>query len=512
MGIPRKGEDAKRNEDCKILEWRMSSYWNMLILLLFLGSSGANFIGKSCSRNSSCSSYLDNSLKCMDGICKCPPTIELKHSSYDLSPICDETFSALTGMFSNCKKKPSRCTENEECIDFKSPYHFLKDHGRCSCKEGHIRVGSDCLKVNHQKVLEPCYVIKDGPLRSCDLSAKSYCKQRKCICFETFFANTTSGSCEPMSQYIIKYNLTSYQVKPGEYCTENHHCISGLTCKDFKCNCPEECPYKEEEEICDCGLEPISEQGTDADIFGPVFVGIFLGILIIVFWCRRIRKTIEKRKKKLTGPRFDGLETVQDSPRRNTYSLTPINTNTGGNVAASPSRSVRPSSTTESRQSPLRPGVSSKSQPPKYDEKTPASDLPPYRPPVFGFSPSDPLESFRYQPPPPYTEKPLDASAPPYAFSPPTVEGSSLPEAGPSPSAPLPYDISPSVLPSTNPSSSLPCPSRPSSFSSVPDPSSCPPDTGSSLPYAVNPYGASSSIPIPDPLEYTVPPYNPSQP
>ncbi|KAK7082100.1 hypothetical protein SK128_020123 [Halocaridina rubra] len=233
----------------------------------------------------------------------------------------------------------------------------------------------------------------------------------------------------------------------------------------------------------------------------------------MAFWTHRIRKTIERQKKKLAGPRFEGLETVtQDSPSHNTYSLTPVNASTEGNVAASPSRSVLPSSTTEGRQSPLPPKVSNESLPPKYEGKTSASDLPPYQPPVFGFSTPNPLESFRYQPPPPYTEKPLDASAPPCALTPLTGEGSSHPEAGFSPSAPLPYDVSPSVPPSTNPSSSLPYPSSPSSFPSAPDPSSCPPDTGSSLPYALSPYGASSSVPTPDPSKYAVPPYNPSQP
>ncbi|XP_068224977.1 uncharacterized protein [Palaemon carinicauda] len=90
-----------------------------------------------------------------------------------------------------------------------------------------------------------------------------------------------------MDNYVEMYNLSEYRVRPNEYCKKTDHCLEGLECKDYQCQCPSPCTYNKAQEVCDCGgIEKPS-------VTGPIIVGIILGLLISCSWCYRIYATIE---------------------------------------------------------------------------------------------------------------------------------------------------------------------------------------------------------------------------
>ncbi|KAK7081660.1 hypothetical protein SK128_023595 [Halocaridina rubra] len=452
------------------------------------------FIGRTCLSNSSCSSDKDHLITrrevveyCSDGICMCAPHVELRYRN-NLEPQCHEFFYSLLMLSDGCKLgDPLSCSQNEECVKSVNAFSgFLKEE-QCRCKQGYIRVGSDCREAHHQQLLESCHTPYSGPVFSCDLNKKSFCKSGKCICFESFYANMDSGRCEPMSSYIHNYSLEEYRVRPGEYCTEDQHCIYGLHCREFLCSCPEECPYREEEEICDCGPSPT------ADKYGPAFVGLFLGLIVLSCWFMKIRKTIKTFKKKRNGA-FDDLETVpQDSAAGNNYDLSPVDS--VANNATNPSSAlVVPTSSEDGKHSPLPfPGESTKSLPTQYegDFPNPSPKIPQSFP--FGIS----------VPQPSYSEKPVDNTLGPYFDNSPSVEASapSISSEG-ALSAPSSYNFSPTFLSSNSAgptTSANPYPLNPAYN---------PSETNSSLPYPIQPYGVTPEIKPGQEKDEPPPPYN----
>ncbi|XP_037775473.1 LOW QUALITY PROTEIN: anti-sigma-I factor RsgI2-like [Penaeus monodon] len=108
--------------------------------------------------------------------------------------------------------------------------------------------------------------------------------------------------------------VAEYRVKPGEYCRDSTDCIQGLECEEFKCRCPINCWYDQRREVCDCGKVE-SEMG-------PVILGIFLGLFVIIFWCRRIKRTIRKHKEKMR--QFSSLPADDNERVPPSYALSPV--------------------------------------------------------------------------------------------------------------------------------------------------------------------------------------------
>ncbi|ROT66643.1 hypothetical protein C7M84_015338 [Penaeus vannamei] len=127
-----------------------------------------------------------------------------------------------------------------------------------------------------------------------------------------------------------KYSLSEYRVKPGEYCRESADCIEGLECQGFQCKCPTACRYDQRKEICDCGKAAIQ--------VGPIYLGVFLGLLVLLFWYYTIERTIKNHKKMMS--QFSSLSAADDGYVPTSYPLSPVHssiqTETTADGTASP--------------------------------------------------------------------------------------------------------------------------------------------------------------------------------
>ncbi|XP_063604937.1 protein ALEX-like isoform X2 [Penaeus indicus] len=202
-----------------------------------------------------------------------------------------------------CESLPGKCPPNSKC---------LSDKG-CQCDDGYEFVGTDCRKVLYQKVMEPCH-IQNGSAYVCDLNQHSFCGEKKCVCFDAFLPNITSGRCEPEADFLLASNLTKYTVLHGEYCNSKSHCIEGLECSKYACSCPSPCIYKKEMQVCDCGASSST---------GPLIVGILGGLSIIAFWSCTIRSTWRRHTQK-QAYQEDEPAPPSVEPSTSSYPLAPV--------------------------------------------------------------------------------------------------------------------------------------------------------------------------------------------
>lgn len=409
---------------------------NQVLLLLIVGfwiNPAKTDIGQKCTLNSDCNNYFGEE-RCRDGWCNCS---SIQYSESSLAPECDPLIMLTARFCSSLLNCPdhSRCEEGEGCV----------------CDEGYIKVASACKQRVFQEVLQPCYS-ENGTVYICDLSQHSICSGGKCICFDTFLPNTTSGLCEPEKEFLSATNLSEYRVTPGKYCKYDSHCIEGLECRDNLCSCPSSCKYKKEKEICDCG-----ESETPV---GPICVGIFSGILIIGFWITTINRTIDSHKQKQSIQQVEESASEQSTPRA--YPLTPVASsaptetaaaqNTGGTEVTSEEKEADQLPAKSSALFPINPLTPPPPQPLGFQDPAlnpaAAPPCPPYSfntPEAPSFAPTAPNE-----PPPPYSLYPSnDQSLPshtpsqfPSATVPPVSESSSVTPCPPNPST-LPYPYSP---------------------------------------------------------------------
>ncbi|XP_064089735.1 tyrosine-protein phosphatase non-receptor type 23-like isoform X2 [Macrobrachium nipponense] len=420
--------------------------WHILLLtLLWMTDISESELGKRCTSSRSCSysfTMMEEQI-CKDRVCRCNPEIEVRYSS-DLTPRCDQTFH------------PS-----------------------------------------HQRVLESCYIPNNGTAMSCDINKNSICKRAKCVCFDDFFANTTSGNCEPKADYIAAHNLTEYRVRPYEYCISKSDCIDGLECHDFKCNCPEPCYYNSTAEICDCGAVELSPQEQEG-VVGPAIVGILLALLIAAFWHRMIKKTIKKHTKKENASHNE-VDATEET--RGTYALQPVSPRSEIRGSTFPLEVPTPSGTPVKQ--PLPDGSDTRS-----GANPIVSPPPPPQASLYGFS--SPQGACAFPPtgpiaPPPYSPlTPTNEPPPPYSLN--AQEGSliapipdsSIPAALPYPysaTTPTPSTVSPANLtgsygataPQLNPSPALPYPVS----SGISDPVSNAPSAASAPYYELDSNNAS---------------------
>ncbi|XP_063604939.1 uncharacterized protein LOC134780250 isoform X2 [Penaeus indicus] len=201
-----------------------------------------------------------------------------------------------------CKNSPGKCPPNSKC----------KDEEGCQCKDGYEFVGLNCIKAVNKKVMEPCYQ-RYSIAYVCDHKQHSYCGERKCVCFDAFLPNVTSGRCEPEADFLRASNLTKYIVLHGEYCYSNSNCIEGLECSKHACSCPSPCVYKKGMQVCDCGA---------STSIGPILVGILGGLLIIAFWSWTITITWRRHTKKQAYQDASAPPSVQRSTA--SYPLAPV--------------------------------------------------------------------------------------------------------------------------------------------------------------------------------------------
>ncbi|XP_068250014.1 uncharacterized protein [Palaemon carinicauda] len=379
------------------------NFYAIIATAVLFGLSSGNKVGNKCTYKSQCTkdSYGIDETECIDGFCQCKDPELIKYNS-KLEPSCGGIFS-----------------------------------------------------LSYVKVLERCHVTSEGEALSCNYNEHSLCGSGRCICFESFYPNTTSGKCEPMAEYMKLNNLTEYRARPEEYCREDSQCISGLKCQDYKCRCPTPCSYKKEEEICDCG--PIEWPSAVA----PIIFGIILGLGIMGFWVFMIKRTIKKHVEKKESA-FVNLQEIRMSPEGT------------DSIAFSPA----PPSDTASPAPPV--GLSF---PASAEGQAPVSnDALPYKP---GADASNGLP-----PPPPQASlygindpNPSTPSAPPsYSLTP------SATDIAPPPYSP--YPVSGGDLPyPTNSANAgnLPYPTIP-----FPDPSLA---NQGGFPYPINPSGPSTDIP-----------------
>ncbi|XP_047484462.1 zonadhesin-like isoform X2 [Penaeus chinensis] len=232
-------------------------------------------IGQKCSTKYDCASRILISENCTDGFCACSRTARLRYEEYSLAPECSSLLDLKTRY---CKRSPEKCPPNSMCSSREG----------CRCNDGYEFVGSNCIKAVYQKVMEPCY-IRNGLAYVCDHKQHSFCGEKKCVCFDAFLPNITSGRCEPEADFLRASNLEKYIVLHGEYCKSKSHCIEGLECSKYACSCPSPCIYKKGMEVCDCGASGST---------GPLIVGILGGLLIIAFWSWTIRNTWRRHTKK----------------------------------------------------------------------------------------------------------------------------------------------------------------------------------------------------------------------
>ncbi|XP_047478691.1 uncharacterized protein LOC125031787 [Penaeus chinensis] len=279
----------------------MSNLKCLTIVILFglcVTPSDAKF-GQKCLTKYDCSSFTFNSEDCTDGFCNCSSLSRLRFEEYSLSPDCSSILYLKTRY---CEGLSVKCPPNSKCLDNEG----------CRCDDGYEFVGTDCLKVLYQKVMEPCH-IKNGSAYVCDFNQHSFCGEKKCVCFDSFLPNITSGQCEPEADFLRASNLTKYTALHGEYCKSKSQCIEGLECFQYKCSCPSPCNYKKEMQVCDCGA---SESST-----GPLLVGLLGGLLIIAFWSWKIRNTWRRHTQKQA---YQDDETAPVQPSTTSYPLAPV--------------------------------------------------------------------------------------------------------------------------------------------------------------------------------------------
>nr|XP_027222303.1 leucine-rich repeat extensin-like protein 2 [Penaeus vannamei] len=224
-------------------------------------------IGQTCTTRYDCQSGpgLLTSEVCIDGFCTCSSTARLRLDEYSFAPECD---SLLHETSMNCSDSHSSALE--EC----PPNSKCRGGEGCRCNDGFEFVGTDCIKVVYQKVLERCHFYENGFLFS-----------------STFLPNITSGKCIPEADFLRANDLAKYIALHGEYCQSSSHCLEGLECRNYECSCPSPCTYKKDLQACDCGEFVVSSTG-------PIVVGILGGLLIIIFWTWRIRTTWRRHAKK----------------------------------------------------------------------------------------------------------------------------------------------------------------------------------------------------------------------
>ncbi|XP_064089778.1 uncharacterized protein LOC135203757 isoform X2 [Macrobrachium nipponense] len=455
-------------------------------------------LGKKCGNQYQCSDEyhsIHKRMECRDGLCQCIENLEIKYNR-NLQPSCGGLMDIYSWISSNCQKE--KCPENAECVSTEKHYRSV-----CRCKEGFISLDQKCIKASYANVLERCYV-KGSEAITCNITEHSVCSDGLCICFENYHPNTTSGKCEPLSNYLQSQNLTVYEGRPEEYCRGDSYCISGLVCRSHKCQCPWPCTYKKEQEICDCGaIERPS-------LVGPIIVGIIIGIIIMVFWACMVKKTIKKYAKKKAAS-FTNFERISNNQENtDSYALSPV---TSRAVSSPEHRPLTPSALSNTELRPVTPSALSNTEfrpvtpsafpsteprpvtPNTFSNTTPhvglsvpsnetggqapvSNDTLPYKPPG--------VDTFSGPPPPPLASlydinPPVAPSAPPcYSETPHATD--ILP----------PYSLNP--VPSDSAATSLPYPANPGNLpypvsSSVPYSSSASPGAPS---YPLNPYGTSA--------------------
>nr|XP_027222300.1 zonadhesin-like [Penaeus vannamei] len=244
----------------------------VFVIILFVNPTEPA-VGQECSLGDPCQRLRE---QCIEGSCTCKDNAVLQLDS-SLAPKC------LIPSSKPCET--NSCSENSYC----------SEDGTCKCNAGYINVIGKCKKGTFQEVLEPCFV-DNGEIFSCDFHKGSLCKARKCVCFDAFFLDKSSGTCKPKSKFLKAHNLTEYRVMPGNYCKNDTECIEGLSCVNFECACPGSCKYKEELSSCDCGGVRIPWE--------PIFLGIILGLLILEVWRRIIRRTINRHKASVKRAAF----------------------------------------------------------------------------------------------------------------------------------------------------------------------------------------------------------------
>ncbi|XP_037775486.1 uncharacterized protein LOC119572444 [Penaeus monodon] len=253
-------------------------------------------------------------MKCEKGILKsknyrvgffaCSSRSSSHFDEYSLALGCSSILHIKTRYCSNRHTSTlKKCPPNSRCSD-----------KGCQCDEGYAFVGTDCRKVVYQKVMEPCY-LRNGSAYLCDPKEHSFCGEKKCVCFDTFLPNITSGRCDPEADFLRASNLTKYIALHGDYCKSKSHCIEGLECYKYTCSCPSPCKYKKSMEVCDCGASGVST--------GPLLVGILGGLLIMAFWICKIRSTwrshIEKQAYQNDAPALQSI-----TPSTASYPLAPV--------------------------------------------------------------------------------------------------------------------------------------------------------------------------------------------
>lgn len=457
-------------------------------------------VGDACSSKISCGLYYFYH-KCEDGHCICKRPDYLRYDKKTVTEEC--TFSPIS-FGTTCSNYS--CPSNSSCAD-----DFT-----CQCHEGYVMIGDECVKANHQKVLQSCYRERNGDAFICDIRNYSICKSGKCVCFDKYFHNITSGNCEHQSSYMKLHNLAEYQVKPGVYCKKESHCISGLKCVNFKCSCPSDCSYDSAKEVCDCGEVPPEDTPV-----GPIALGVVLGIFIIIFWYSRIIKTISRLQDKKAEHTSSFSTVPHETSGHDSYALNPIQSpstsqNTYDNPASS-SHNGRQSSVflPEAEPLPTKTNPSFTSQP---DMLYPVNPMvgPPGPVSQTGTNPY-PVDSSQH--PPPHSEC---GSAPslPYSIDPPQASFSApvppypLNSRDPLNSNPMlvdPYPSSPSATPFPSSAHATAFPSNPSASAYPSNPHAPPhPLNTHETPYPLNPYMSPLSS-NDETADNTAPPaYNPA--
>ncbi|XP_068249951.1 uncharacterized protein [Palaemon carinicauda] len=479
-----------------------------LLTLLCIVNNSESELGRTCSNPRPCeySVALVKKELCVDGICRCNPDYEVQYSSL-LNPRCEHMSLSLDIFDKSCEQK--KCGENEYCMERPTPYvstYLYSNEIKCMCNPGFLRIDLDCREASHQKVLERCYIPENGTVKSCDVNGNSFCKDGICVCFESYFANVTSGKCEPKANYMKAHNLTEYHVRPHEYCYRDSDCISGLECSNYLCECPRPCKYNETAEICDCG---VIEKPPAAGITGPAIVGVLLGLCIVAFWYRTIKKMIKKYAKKKNASQNEVTATEETRP---TYALQPMSPRHESAGNATSGELTYPIDIPEKRSGELTYPIDipeKRSLLPVGTNSEGNAYIPPPQPSQYGFS--TPHVSSASPPvspgaPPPYSLLPSAAdSPPPYSLNP--QEGSfnaSIPDFS-TPNS-LPYPCNPATpnpdaygsanptgsdsptAPVLNPSTVLPYPLSPT----ISGPMSATPSVPSAPPYALGSNSASA--------------------
>nr|XP_027226574.1 uncharacterized protein LOC113818572 isoform X1 [Penaeus vannamei] len=376
---------------------------------------------------------------CEDNHCKCENIVYSKL----LYPVCSRWLSHKSCL------QDAYCWENSKCIN-----------NQCVCDEGYYKIGVSCHKVQLQRVMGSCKMTDEAVLL-CDISKHSVCVNNICVCTRGYIPSS-NGSCEPKESYMKKHRLSEYRVKPGEYCRDHGNCILGLECRELECSCPVACQYNQSKEFCDCG----ESESTNA----PIYLGIFLGLLIILFWYYIIKRTIRKHKKMLS--QFSSLPAADDGYVPRSYALSPVHssiqTETTADGTASPASRTAgtpiPGNTGTSQTYSINPPTA-----PSYPVK-PESDKPPSYLDVISsplYNPDSTSQSLPFEPNVPYPNSSIplssntqQSSSPLHSLSGRPHSRSSSPIPHHSPTA-TPYPVSPLATPHPGSPSAKPHPDSP---------------------------------------------------